>query len=166
MEVLLLVLTISSMTRVMPNNSDVVVNCSPISIFHWDIPEAFWMIWSMSKECPLKKKKNQSRLRMFEYLYAKIQQTKLLVTCQEFSDLFLFGLVWQYSSVQTIYDKGRFKGMATYLQQYNIALSLPSYTGSALKRELNICNGCLSLLYFCLYVRRIHQNSEKTDLIA
>ena len=31
----------------------------------------------------------------------------------------------------------------------NITLSLPSYTGSALKRELNFCNGYLSLLYFC-----------------
>ena len=30
----------------------------------------------------------------------------------------------------------------------NIPLSLPSYTGSALKRELNFCNGYLSLLYF------------------
>ena len=29
-------------------------------------------------------------------------------------------------------------------------LSLPSYTGSALKREQNSCNGYLSLLYFCL----------------
>ena len=34
----------------------------------------------------------------------------------------------------------------------NITLSLPSYTGSALKRELNFCNGYLSLLYFCLWV--------------
>ena len=48
---------------------------------------------------------------------AKIQQTKMLVTCQRFGDLFLFGLVWQYSSVQTKYNKGRFKVMATYLQQ-------------------------------------------------
>ena len=47
----------------------------------------------------------------------KIQQTKMLVTCQRFGDLFLFGLVWQYSSVQTKYNKGRFKVMATYLQQ-------------------------------------------------
>ena len=47
----------------------------------------------------------------------KVQQTKMLVTCQSFGDLFLFGLVWQYSSVQTKYDKGRFKVMATYLQQ-------------------------------------------------
>ena len=31
----------------------------------------------------------------------------------------------------------------------NITLSLPSYTGSALKRVLNFCNGYLSLLYFC-----------------
>ena len=31
---------------------------------------------------------------------SKIQQTKMLVTCQRFDDLFLFGLVWQYSSIQ------------------------------------------------------------------
>ena len=31
---------------------------------------------------------------------AKIQQTKMLVRCQIFGDLFLFGLVWQYSSIQ------------------------------------------------------------------
>ena len=50
----------------------------------------------------------------------KIQQTKMLVTCLRFGDLFLFGLFWQYSSVQTKYNKGRFKVMATYLQQlYN-----------------------------------------------
>ena len=30
----------------------------------------------------------------------------------------------------------------------NITLSLPSYTGSALKRKLNYCNIYLSLLYF------------------
>ena len=30
----------------------------------------------------------------------------------------------------------------------NITLSLTSYTGSALKRELNFCNDYLSLLYF------------------
>ena len=47
----------------------------------------------------------------------KIQQTKILVTCQRFGDLFLFGRVWHYSSVQTKYDKGRFKVMATYWQQ-------------------------------------------------
>jgi len=32
-----------------------------------------------------------------------------------------------------------------------LTLSLPSYTGSALKRELNFCNGYLSLLYFWFY---------------
>ena len=31
----------------------------------------------------------------------------------------------------------------------NITSSLPSYTGSALKRELNFCYGYLSLLYIC-----------------
>ena len=31
---------------------------------------------------------------------AKIQQTKMLVTCQRFGDWFLFGLVWPYSSNQ------------------------------------------------------------------
>ena len=74
--------------------------------------------------------------------HPKIQQTKMLVTCQRFGDLFLFGLVWQYSSVQTKYNKGRFKVMAT------CSSNIPSYTGSALKRELNFCNGYLSLLYF------------------
>ena len=33
-----------------------------------------------------------------------------------------------------------------------MTLSLPSYTGSALKRELNFCNGYLSLLYFWLFM--------------
>ena len=33
-------------------------------------------------------------------LLAKIQQTKMLVTCQRFGDWFLFGLVWPYSSIQ------------------------------------------------------------------
>ena len=37
----------------------------------------------------------------------------MLDTCQSFGDLFLFGPVWQYSSVQTKYKKGRFKVMAT-----------------------------------------------------
>ena len=40
------------------------------------------------------------------YVRTKIQQTKMLVTGQRFGDLFLFGLVWQYSSVQTKYNKG------------------------------------------------------------
>ena len=46
-------------------------------------------------------------------LHSKIQQTKMLVTCQRF----LFGLVWQYSSHHKTYNKGRFKVIATYLQQ-------------------------------------------------
>jgi hypothetical protein len=35
-----------------------------------------------------------------EYFQPKIQQTKMLVTCQRFGDWFLFGLVWPYSSNQ------------------------------------------------------------------
>ena len=50
-------------------------------------------------------------------VYSKIQQTKMLVTCQRFGDLFLFGLIWQYSSNHKTYNKGRFKVIATYLQQ-------------------------------------------------
>ena len=38
----------------------------------------------------------------------KIQQTKMLVTCQRFGDLFLFGLVWQYSTNQNQHNKGAF----------------------------------------------------------
>ena len=62
-----------------------------------------------------------------------------------FGELFLFGQVWQYSSVQTKYDKGRY----VLTCSSNITLSLLSYAGSALKRELNFCNGYISLLYFC-----------------
>ena len=43
---------------------------------------------------------------------SKIQQTKILVTRQSFGDLFLFGLVWQDSTNQNQYNKGRFKGRA------------------------------------------------------
>ena len=50
-------------------------------------------------------------------LLPNIQQTKMLVMCQRFGDLFLFGLVWQYSEK---HSKGRFKVMDTYLQlSYN-----------------------------------------------
>jgi hypothetical protein len=37
----------------------------------------------------------------------------MLVTCQRFGDLFLFGLVWQFSSNHKTYNKGRFKVIAT-----------------------------------------------------
>ena len=50
--------------------------------------------------------------------------------------VFCFYLGWSGpSSVQTKYNKGRFKVMAIYLQQY-ITLSLPSYTVSALQSNL------------------------------
>ena len=79
--------------------------------------------------------------------WPKIQQTKILVTCQSFDVLFLFGLVWQYSSIQkNIVQVGSKSRLLTCSN--NITLSLPSYTDSASKRELNFCNGYLSLLYF------------------
>ena len=54
----------------------------------------------------------------------------LLLTCQRFCDLFLFGMVWQCSLVQTKNNEGMFKVMAC---SNNITLSLHAYTGSALK---------------------------------
>ena len=73
------------------------------------------LLWnSIFAEQQMTKVKN---LRIRGLVKTKIQQTKMLFTCQRFGDLFLFGLVWQYSSVQTKYNKGRFKVMATYLQQ-------------------------------------------------
>ena len=39
-------------------------------------------------------------MAFFTTVDPKIQQTKMLVTCQRFGDWFLFGLVWQYSSIQ------------------------------------------------------------------
>ena len=38
--------------------------------------------------------------------------------------------------------------MAILTCSSDVTLSLPSYTGSALNRDLNFCNGYLSLLYF------------------
>ena len=85
------------------------------------------------------------------YRNPKIQQTKMLVTCQRFGDWFLFGLVWPYSSNQkNIMKVGSKSLLLTCIS--NITLSLPSYIGSALKRELNFCNGYLSLLYFCFHL--------------
>jgi hypothetical protein len=48
-------------------------------------------------------------ITMPSFLKTKMQQTKMLVTCQRFGDLFLFELVWQYSSVQKKYKKGGIK---------------------------------------------------------
>ena len=79
--------------------------------------------------------------------YPKIQQTKMLVTCQSFGDWFLFGLVWQYSSIQKNIIK---VGSKPWILTCSclITLSLPFYTDPDSKRELNFCNGYLSLLYF------------------
>ena len=52
---------------------------------------------------------------IFKVLDKDTEKTKMLVRCQRFRDLFLFGLVLQYSTNQKQYDKGRFEVMATYL---------------------------------------------------
>ena len=78
---------------------------------------------------------------------SKIQQTKMLVRCQRVGDWFLFGLVWQYSSIQkNIIKVGAKSWMLTC--SCHITLSLPFYTDPDSKRELSFCNGYLSLLYF------------------
>ena len=87
---------------------------------------------------------------LIPWFLPKIQQTKMLVTCQRFGDLFLFGLVWQYSSIQkNIVKVGSKSWILTC--SCHITLSLPFYTDPASKRELNFSNGYLSLLYFWLY---------------
>ena len=77
----------------------------------------------------------------------------MLVRCQRFGDWFLFGLVWQYSSIQkNIIKVGAKSWMLTC--SCHITLSLPFYTDPDSKRELNFCNGYLSLLYFCLQLQK------------
>ena len=84
-----------------------------------------------------------------EFFEPKIQQTKMLVRCKRFSDWFLFGLVWQYSSIQKNIIKVGAKSWKLTCN-YHITLSLPFYTDPDSKRELNFSNGYLSLLYFWL----------------
>ena len=72
----------------------------------------------------------------------KIQQTKIFVTFQSFGDLFLFGLVWQYSTNQNQYNKGRFKVMVTSLQQ------LYNFESTYLHTLFLLCRG------FVLFVER------------
>ena len=61
---------------------------------------------------------------LFPCLLPKIQQTKMLVTCQKFGDLFLFGLVWQYSTIQKNIVKVGSKSWILTCSCY-ISLSLP-----------------------------------------
>ena len=78
---------------------------------------------------------------------AKLQQTKMLVTYQRWWFVFIWaGLTVFFSLEKNIIKVGSKSWLLTC--STNITLSLPSYTGSALKRKLNFCNGYLSLLYF------------------
>ena len=65
-----------------------------LTIAIWD-----WMVNSILNPREVKRKHSQK----------KIQQTKMLVASLRLGVLFLFGLVWQYSSVQPKYDIGMFK---------------------------------------------------------
>ena len=67
--------------------------------------------------CLIPKQKPKFVTTFGQYCNPNIQQTKMLVTCQRFGDLFLFGLIWQYSSDEKTYNKGSFKVIAIYLQQ-------------------------------------------------
>jgi hypothetical protein len=70
----------------------------------------------------------------------------MFVMCQRFGDLFLgwSGIILQFR--QNIIKVGSKSWLLTCSS--NMILRLPSYTGSAFKRELNLCNGYLSVLYF------------------
>ena len=83
----------------------------------------------------------------------------MLVTCQIFGDLFLFGLVWQYSAIQkNIMKVGSKPWLLTCIS--NITLSLPSLYFSESKRELNFCNDYLSLLYFCTCLSKVRNYGD------
>ena len=55
----------------------------------------------------------------------KIQQTKMLITCQRFGDWFLFELIWQYSSKHKTYNKSRF--CLSYSLTFQLLHSIPSW---------------------------------------
>ena len=76
-----------------------------------------WKTW-LRVPRHLKLGENRRSDQSYQQVSSKIQQTKMLVMWQKFGDLFLFGLVWKYPSVQTKYSKGTFKVMATYLQHW------------------------------------------------
>ena len=67
-------------------------------------------------------------------------------------DLFLFGLVRQYSTNQNQYNKDRFKLQS---HGYLVAALIPLHSGSALQRELDFCNGYLTLLYHTVQNGRV-----------
>ena len=87
----------------------------------------------------------------------------MLVRCQLFGDLFLFGLVWQYSSIQkNIIKVGAKSWMLTC--SCHITLSLPFYADPDSKRELNFCNGYLSLLYFWFVsLKKIYEITQEKN---
>ena len=75
----------------------------------------------------------------------------MLVMSQRFGD---FYLGWPGSILQLRQNMIKVDSKSWLLTcSSNITLSLPSCTGSTLKRELNFGNGYLSLLYFCQFLK-------------
>ena len=68
-----------------------------------------------NKDMRTNKKRSKIEGMHCDQKYSRLRM--MLVGCQRFGDLFLFGLIWQYSSDHKTYNKGRFKVIATYLQQ-------------------------------------------------
>ena len=71
----------------------------------------------------------------------------MLLTFQRFGDLFYLGWTGSILQIRTNIIKVGSKSWLLTCSS-NINLSLPSYTGSALKRELNFYKGYLGLQYF------------------
>ena len=87
------------------------------------------------------------------WFWPKIKQTKMLVK----GLLICFYLCWSGSILQFRQNMIKVSSRSWLLTcSSNITLSLPSYTGSDLKKELKICNGYLSLLYFCSKAKRFY----------
>ena len=84
----------------------------------------------------------------------KIQQTKMLVTCQRLGDWFLFGLVWPYSSNQKNIMKVGSKSLLLTCNSNKLWAYL--YYIFLIRRE-SFCNGYLSLLYFWFWLSRRSQ---------
>ena len=104
--------------------------------------------------CQTGSPKSWLRVKCWKYFFFKFQDSRN----QKYSSLrcllhvklrFGFYLGWSGSILwfrQNIIEVGSKSWLHT--SSSNITLSLPSYAGSALLRELTFCNGNLSLLYF------------------
>ena len=78
---------------------------------------------------------------------AKIQQTKMLVTCQRFVDWFLFGLVWPYSSIQkNIMKVGSQSLLLTCSRVWPNSLDCTDLNQCGVRRDAELCRLCYKSL--------------------